>query len=159
MTVKYTLNSPARAAKINFYAGETKVYTEELAGDDLAKGSHAVEVANSNLGAAGTEITFDIEVTSIGVKENSQVKAPTESGQYMSNAVRSMAYNDNVESPSFGTLYVAEPKQSGTGAGMIDYGNGKPAGIYAFDPQFEQILAADSTPGFTGGLVLGKYAD
>ena len=159
VTVKYTLNSPARAAKINFYAGETKVYTEELAGDDLAKGSHAVEVANSNLGAAGTEITFDIEVTSIGVKENSQVKAPTESGQYMSNAVRSMAYNDNVESPSFGTLYVAEPKQGGTGAGMIDYGNGKPAGIYAFDPQFEQILAADSTPGFTGGLVLGKYAD
>ena len=159
VTVKYTLNSPARAAKINFYAGDTKVYTEELAGDDLTMGDHAVSVANTNLGAEGTAITFDIEVTSIGVKETSVVKAPTETGQYKSNAVRSMAYNDNTESPTFGTLYVAEPKQGGTGEGMIDYGNGKPAGIYAFTPQFDQILAADGTPGFTGGQRLGVRED
>ena len=155
-TISYALMSPAKAAKINFYAGGTKVHSEELAGDDLTVGTHSVEVLNKNLGEVGTEITFDVEVTSIGVKEASRVKSPTEGGRYLANAVRSMAFNDNTESTAFGTIYVVEPKTSRdelTGTqktgGISD---DKLQGLFAFTPTFEPILAEDGTPGFKGGL-------
>ncbi|MCR4921910.1 MAG: hypothetical protein K5945_09460, partial [Bacteroidaceae bacterium] len=156
VTVKYTLLSPAKAAKINFYAGDTKVYTEELAGDDLLKGEHAVSVANSNLGAVGTAMTFDIEVTSLGVKETARIKAPNERGKWLANAVRSMAYNDNPESKNFGQIYAVEPKlgrdalSMGVKTGGIS--DEKKVGLYAFTPDFDLINAEDGTPGFLGGL-------
>ncbi len=155
-TISYALMSPAKAAKINFYAGGTKVHSEELAGDDLTMGTHSVEVLNKNLGEVGTEITFDVEVTSIGVKEARRVNSPTEGGRYLANAVRSMAFNDNTESTAFGTIYVVEPKTSRdelTGTqktgGISD---DKLQGLFAFTPTFEPILAEDGTPGFKGGL-------
>ena len=153
VTVTYALNANAKAAKINFKKGDEVVYTQELAGDELTLGKHSVTVANSNLPEAGTTLTYDIEVTSFGVAEAYRVKAPTETGNYKVFNVRSLAYNNNTESPAFGTLYVAEADSNhGNETGYIS--DEKKAGIFAFDAEFNQIDAADGTPGFQGGLTL-----
>ncbi|MCR4921877.1 MAG: hypothetical protein K5945_09295, partial [Bacteroidaceae bacterium] len=151
VTVKYTLNSPAKAAQIDFYAGDTKVYTEELAGDELTQGDHAVEVANSNLGEVGTAITFGITVESIGVLEAAPVG---ESMKFWS--PYGMAINNNPESQTFGVALVLESATHAGHTGYISDQRKNNQGIYAFTPQLESIPASDGIPGFTGGIDLSK---
>ena len=148
-TVYYTLNSPAKAAQIDFYAGETKVYTEELAGDDLTQGEHSVTIENSKLGEKGTAITFNITVESLGVLEAAPVG---ESMKFWS--PYGMAINNNPESSTFGIALVSESATHPNASGYISDQRKDNQGIYAFTPQLESIPAADGIPGFTGGLDL-----
>ena len=149
-TILYTLNSPAKAAKIDFYAGETKVYTEELSGDQLTAGNHSVSVANSNLGETGTEITFKVSVESIGVLTASAVG---ESVKILS--PYGMAINNLPESKTFGTALVSESTAQDTTGFVSDAREGREA-IYAFTPQLESVQANDGIAGFTGGLTFNS---
>ena len=146
-TVLYTLNSLAKSAKIDFYAGETKVYTEELAGDNLTQGQHSVTVANEKLGAAGTDITYKITVESMGVLTPSPVG---ESKKFWS--PYGMAINNLPETKSFGTALVGESSSHPNNTGYESDEREGNQGIYAFTPQLESILAADGKAGFNGGM-------
>ena len=146
-TVLYTLNSLAKSAKIDFYAGETKVYTEELAGDNLTQGQHSVTVANEKLGAAGTEITYKITVESMGVLTPSPVG---ESKKFWS--PYGMAINNLPETKSFGMALVGESSAHPNNSGYESDEREGNQGIYAFTPQLESILAADGKAGFNGGM-------
>ena len=150
VTVNYALISNAKAAKINFKKGDEVVYTQELAGAELAQGKHAVTVANSNLPEAGTELTYDIEVISFGVGEAFRIKAPSESGTYSFWRPYSMAINTNPYSINFGDLYVTESAYDNNNKGYIS--DDKHNAIFAFDAEFNPIAAEDGKYGFTGGL-------
>ena len=150
VTVSYALNSNAKAAKINFKKGDEVVYTQELAGDELAQGKHAVTVANSNLPEAGTELTYDIEVTSFGVSEAFRIKAPTASGTYSFWRPYSIACNTNPYSINFGDVYVTESGYDNNASGYIS--DERHNGLFAFDAEFNSIPSADGIAGFQGGL-------
>ena len=154
VTVTYALNSNAKAAKINFKKGDKVVYTQELSGDELTLGKHSVTVANSNLPEAGTELTYDIEVTSFGVANATRVKAPSASGTYSFWRPYSMAINTNPNSTHFGDLYVTESSYDNTSSDYISAD--KRNAIFAFDAEFKPIAAADGKYGFTGGLDFSK---
>ncbi len=150
-TILYTLNSPAKAAKIDFYAGETLVYTEELAGDQLVQGDHSVNVENSKLGEAGTEITFKVSVESIGVLQNATV------GEAQSfYAPYGIAINNLPESSTFGTAFVSESAAHPDNYGFVSDEREGNEGVYAFTPQNEIITASDGIAGFTGGLTFNS---
>jgi len=152
-TVTFSLNDQARAGRIHFYAAGEEVVTEELSADDLTAGSHAVSVENARLGADGTPVTFEVEITSMGVTEPVRVPTPASGNYYRANGVRSLAFNDNPESKGFGTLYAAEGKYTRDVSNPMC--GSKLQGLFAFTPTFEHILAADSTPGFLGRLAIG----
>ena len=151
VTVTYALNANAQAAKINFKKGDEVVYTQELAGDELSMGKHSVTVENSNLPEAGTELTYDIEVTSFGVAEAFRIKAPTESGTYSFWRPYSIAVNTNPESKRFGDMYVTESGYDNTTTSGY-HSDKRHNGLFAFDPEFKAIEAEDGIPGFQGGL-------
>lgn len=158
VTVSYTLNAEAKAVTINFFKGATKVASVAADASQLKAGQHAVTVANSELGvAAGTELSYEVEVDGIGTKEAKKV-----GGSYKVWEPYGMAVNNVPSSPGFGQLYVVE-----TDASTSEYGyyNGAYTGyisdykhnaVYAFTPDFEQILASDGKPGFRGGVETKK---
>ncbi|MGN0233489.1 MAG: hypothetical protein ACI4B5_03580 [Bacteroidaceae bacterium] len=156
VVVTYLLNAPAKEGEIRFYNGTDVVYTETLASADLTTGVHEVTVSNTSLPAAGTTLTFDVKVTGFGSKEPARVgdtyKAWDPSG---------MAVMNDTESRAFGTIYMVESdaNEAGYGTGTSSTGyvsDTKRSAVYAFTPTFEQILAADGTPGFKGGIENGN---
>ncbi len=160
VTVSYSLTGPAEKGEIRFF-NEAKelVYTEPLTTDALTTGAHEVAVANSVLPAVGTKLTLEVEVTGIGSV------IPKKVGEsYKTWGSRGIAVNNAPASPGFGQVYALEsiakgaPQNDtwGTGTNYTGYiSDDKLSGLYAFNAGFEQINAADGTPGFTGGLTYG----
>ncbi len=157
VTVSYSLVGPAEKGEIRFL-NEAKevVYTEPLTTEGLTVGAHEVTVANTNLPAAGTKLTLEVEVTGIGAVIGKQV-----GDSYDMWAPFALDVNNTPASPGFAQIYVLEsiapdaPKSNSYGAGTSHTGyisDDKLTGLYAFDGSFAQINAADGTPGFTGGL-------
>ena len=156
VTVTYALNSPARNAKINFKSGETVVYTHQLTGGDLETGRHSVTISNAQLPVVGTLLTFDIEVESWGIQEPVQMLAPTTSGIYSIYNAHGLAVNNCPESAGFGDIYLCESDNGSRGEKYISYN--KHSALFVFDPEFNQVNAADGQPGFRGGLDMDKGA-
>ena len=146
VVVAYTLNAEAKSAAINFYAGNELKYSHVLKGSDLMAGGHEVGIENSLLGvAAGTELTYAIEVTGIGTL------APTKIGDgYKVNSPYGLAVNNTPSSKGFGQIYVAESRPLEKGEGSIC--EQKPGALFAFDATFQPVNSIDGTPGFYGGL-------
>ena len=147
VVVAYTLNADAKSAAINFYAGGELKYSHVLKGSDLMAGGHEIAVDNSLLGvAAGTKMTYELDVTAIGIT------APTKIGDsYKVWGPYGMAINNNPASKGFGQILLAESyPEDLTNKIYISYD--KPGALYAFDATFQPINAADGTPGFYGGL-------
>ena len=146
VVVLYTLNAEAKSGAINFYAGNEMKYSHVLKGSDLFAGGHEIAIDNSLLGvAAGTKLTYALEITAIGVKE------PARIGEgYKVNSPYGLAVNNAPASKGFGQIYVAEsrPLEKGTGSICEE----KPGALFAFDATFQPINAEDGTPGFYGGL-------
>jgi len=144
--VLYALNAEAKSGAINFYAGDELKYSHVLKGSDLFAGGHEIAIDNSLLGvAAGTKLTYALEITAIGVKE------PTRIGEgYKVNSPYGLAVNNAPASKGFGQIYVAESRPLEKGTGSIC--EQKPGALFAFDANFQPINAEDGTPGFYGGL-------
>ncbi|MCR4592324.1 MAG: hypothetical protein K5672_04135 [Bacteroidaceae bacterium] len=146
VAVAYTLNAQAKSAAINFYVGDELRYSHVLKDGELMAGGHEVVVDNSLLGvAAGTKMTYELDVTSVGVK------TPTKVGEsYKVWGPYGMAINNNPASKGFGQILLAEsyPEEIDN----IYISHNKPGALYAFDANFQPINAADGTPGFYGGL-------
>lgn len=140
--VAFQLNAPAKAGEIRFKdatSGEV-VYTETLTEDALTAGQHAVKVANTNLGAAGTALTYEVAITAYGVREPRMMKL----GQSV-NGCYGMAVNTNPASANFGTVYASAGK-----AVIEDNVITKHAGIYSFTPLLETI----NEEAYAGGIAL-----
>ena len=146
VVIAYTLNAEAKSAAINFYVGDELKYSHVLKGGDLLAGGHEVAIDNSLLGvAAGTKMTYALDVTALGVN------AVTKIGEsYKVWGPYGMAINNNPASKSFGQILLAEsyPEEIKD----IYISHNKPGALYAFDVNFQPINAADGTPGFYGGL-------
>ena len=144
--VAYTLNAEAKSAAINFYAGEELKYSHVLKGGELAAGAHEVAIDNSLLNvAAGTQMTYDLDVTSNGVKAVSKIGE-----SYKVWGPYGMVVNNNPASKGFGQMLIVEsyPQEIKD----IYISHDKPGALYAFDVNFQPVNSADGTPGFYGGL-------
>ena len=146
VVVAYTLNADAKSAAINFYAGGELKYSHVLKGGDLMAGGHEIAIDNSVLGvAAGTEMTYEVDVTAVGVS------IPTKIGDsYKVWGPYGMVINNNPASKGFGQLLMVESYPEEIKNTYISYE--KPGALYAFDVNFQPINSADGTPGFYGGL-------
>ena len=144
--IAYTLNAEAKSGAINFYAGEELKYSHVLKGGDLMAGGHEVAIDNSLLNAAaGTKMTYAIDITGIGTK------TPVKIGEgYKVNSPYGLAINNAPASAGFGQIYVAESRPLEKGEGTI--AEQKPGALFAFDANFQPVNALDGTPGFYGGL-------
>jgi len=146
VVVAYTLNAEAKSAAINFYAGGELKYSHVLKDGDLYAGGHEVAIDNSLLGVpAGTEMTYELDVTAVGVN------VPTKIGEsYKVWGPYGMVVNNNPASKGFGqTLMVESYPQE---IDKIYISHDKPGALYAFDVNFQPINSSDGTPGFYGGL-------
>jgi hypothetical protein len=146
VVVAYTLNADAASGAINFYAGEELKYSYILKGSDLMAGGHEVAIDNSLLNvAAGTKMTYALDITSIGVT------APSKIGDsYKVWAPFGMVVNNNPASKGFGQMLMLESVSEEVTDTYISHN--KPGALYAFDVNFQPINAIDGTPGFYGGL-------
>ncbi len=144
--VAYTLNAEAKSGAVNFYAGGELKYAYVLKGGDLLAGGHEILVDNALFGVpAGTQMTYDVEVTGVGTV------VPTQIGEgYKVNSPYGLAINNAPASAGFGQIYVAESRPLEKGEGSI--AEQKPGALFAFDATFQPINAEDGTPGFYGGL-------
>ena len=161
VVIAYTLNAEAKSGAINFYAGDELKYAYVLKGGDLLEGAHEIAINNSLLGVtAGTKMTYELDITSLGVKNAKKV-----GDSYKVWGPYGMAINNNPASKGFGQILLAESYP--TDPSDTKYISCKKNGaIFAFDVNFEPINAIDGTPGFYGNVphageeplvIAGKY--
>ena len=144
VVVKYDLNAEAEDVKVGFYDGETLVYTAE-ADEVFSAGTHTVTVPTSNLGENPLGLNFKIEVTGKGTLDVIKM-----GDSYKVWGPYGLAVNNNPESKNFGQVLIAESYPDEPETGYMS--SHKPGALYAFDPMFQPVNAADGTPGFYGGL-------
>ena len=146
VVVAYTLNAEAKSAAINFYVGDELKYSHVLKGGDLLAGGHEIAVDNSLLGvAAGTQMTYELDVTGVGAKNVTKI-----GDSYKVYSAYGLAVNNVPASKGFGQIYVVESRPLNDAKGYIS--EQKPGALFAFDATFNPINAVDGTPGFYGGL-------
>ena len=145
VVVSYDLNAEAEAVKVNFYDGETLVYSADAEDEEFAAGSHSVTVDASNLGSNPSALNFEIEVTGKGSLDVLRV-----GDVYKVWAPYGMAVNNNPASKGFGQVMIAETWAEQYPEGYIS--TEKSGALFAYDQNFKPINAADGTPGFYGGL-------
>ena len=147
VVVSFDLNAEAESVNVNFYDGEALVYTA-VSDEVFTAGSHRVVVPVESLGVEDpTALTFKVEVTGKGSLE------VTKMGSYKVWGPYGMAINNNPASKNFGQVLLAESWVQDYVNGNNVYHTGDKVGaLFAFDPDFQPINAADGTPGFYGGL-------
>ena len=145
--VDFDLNAEAEGVEVNFYDGETKVYTA-VSNDVFTAGAHSVVVPVSDLGVEDAmTLNYEVAVTGKGTLE------VTKMGSYKVWDPYGMAINNNPASKNFGQALLAESWVQDYVNGNNVYHTGDKVGaLYAFDVDFQPINAADGTPGFYGGL-------
>lgn len=151
VAVTFDLNAQAEDVAVEFYNGETLVYTTETAtaANACEAGPNTISVPVSALGGLDPlTLNYKVKVTGVGTLEVTKVgQSYNVWGPY------GMAINNNPKSKNFGQVLLAE-------SWIDDYVNGnkvyhtsdKVGALFAFDPDFQPINAADGTPGFYGGL-------
>ena len=140
VNVTFKLNAEAAAAEVRFSNGYTQAVEEEL-----VPGAYRVTVPTSELGSDPTALTFEVAVTSKGTKDVLRVGTP-----FKVWAPYGMAINNNPASKGFGQVLIAESWATQYPEGYIS--TEKSGALFAFDPTFQPINAADGTPGFYGGI-------
>ena len=140
VVVTFKLNAEAESAEVKFSNGVTKAVEGEL-----KAGSYSVTVPASELGAEPTSLNFEI-----AVKGKGSLSVLKMGDSYKVWAPYGMAINNNPASKGFGQVLIAETWVQEYPAGYIS--TNKPGALYAFDPDFKLINAADGTPGFYGGI-------
>ena len=139
--VNYSLNEKASAASliVKNSAGQA-VITQTLSG--LTKGAHTVSVDLS--GQPSDTYTWEIKVTGAAqtaVKEFKLLKFYHPSG---------LDVDNSMESPSFGTLFIAEGYTDGKTSGYVSAqaDGSEGSGLYMYTAGGDQILNKDGKPRF-----------
>lgn len=142
--MKYSLNADASAVAIVVKNSETNevINTLNLSGDYLKKGAHSASV--NLLGQPTGTYTWEVKVTGAAqtaVKEFKVLKFYHPSG---------LDVDNSMESPSFGTLFVAEGYTNGkTSVYVSAQADGSEgSGLYMYTAGGDQILNKDGKPRF-----------
>ena len=162
VTVYYALNANAKSVDVVFYNGESQVASVSC--DGLSKGNHSVVVPNSELGEKDTNLRYEVKVTGYGSKDAVQIGE-----SYKVWSPYGLACNNAPSSPGFGQTYMIETDPNDCPNGYLVGGtvysgyisDRNHSALYAFDQNFQPILNADGTAGFTGGLDIktGLYSN
>ncbi len=145
LKVKYSLNTAAKAVNVNVKDAEGEVVAT-VAGA-TAKGAQSVEIALADL--VDGEYTWEVEVAG---EEKTSVETFK---SYMFYHPRGVDVDNNMESPSFGNIYVTEGMTSSLEQYHSNTTTSGGLGLYAFTADMEPILnPATGKYGFNGGWAL-----
>jgi hypothetical protein len=147
VVVNFDLNAEATNVEVKFYDGEDLVCSSATpAATEYAAGANSIAVPVSEFGSIDPKtLSYEVVVTSKSTEEIVKVGS-----SYKVWGPYGMAINNNPKSKNFGQVLLAESYPQEITDAYISYD--KPGAIYAFDPDFQPINAADGTPGFYGGL-------
>ena len=130
ITVNYTLNADAESGAIKFYkAGKTAVKAVDLAGDQLTKGTHAVEVSIDDLQA---NAAYGFTITTTGAKIDAVKEVFSDFGAGMAHQYWSaygVACDNNPMSKHFGRVLITE-SQANQGDTYFTKAHGVGPGLY-----------------------------
>ena len=145
LNVKYSLNTAAKAVNVNVKDAEGEVVAT-VAGA-TAKGAQSVEIALADL--VDGEYTWEVEV------EGEEKTSVETFKSYMFYHPRGVDVDNNMESPSFGNIYVTEGMTSSKEQYHSNTTTSGGLGLYAFTADMEPILnPATGKYGFNGGWAL-----
>ena len=151
VTVSYSLNAEAEAVEVNFYDGETLVYTA-VSNEAGTVGAHKVVVPVSKLGVEdATTLNYNVVVAGKGSLDILKIGE-----SYEFSSPYGLAVNNNPASKGFGQILVTETRPTEDHTGM--FSENKPGALFAFDAGFQPVDDADGTPGFYGGLDIADKA-
>ena len=131
VVVTFDLNAEAEDVKVNFYDGETLVYTA-VSNEVFTAGTHSVAVPASNLGAEPTALSYDVAVTGKGSLDALKIGE-----SYKFNSPYGLAVNNNPASKGFGQVLITESRPTEDREGM--FSTGTPGALFAFDAAFEPV--------------------
>ena len=129
--VSYDLNAEAEAVEVNFYNGETLVYTA-AANEVFTAGKHRVTVPTSQLGSDPTALSYEVAVTGKGSLDFLKVGE-----SYKFNSPYGLVVNNNPASKGFGQVLVTETRPTEDKADM--FSTGTPGALFAFDASFQPV--------------------
>lgn len=146
ITVNYTLNADAESGAIKFYnTGKNAVKAVDLAGDQLTKGTHAVEVSIDDLQA---NAAYGFTITTTGAKIDAVKEVFSDFGAGMAHQYWSpygVACDNNPMSKHFGRVLITE-SQANQKDTYFTKAHGVGPGLYEYDPQGNPVVnGANST--------------
>ena len=145
LKVNYALNADATAVTINVKNAEGEVAA--TAQGAVTKGAQTAEVSLADLGNGN--YTWEIEVA------GAEKTAVETFKSYMFYHPRGVDVDNNMESPSFGNVYVTEGMTSANAQYHSNTTTSGGLGLYAFTADMEPITnPATNNYGFTGGWTL-----
>ena len=131
VVVRYTLNAEAEAVAVNFYDGETLVYSA-VPNEVFTPGVHRAVVSTTNLGAEPTALTFEVAVTGKGSLDVLKI-----GDSYKFNSPYGLAINNNPASAGFGQVLITETRPTEDKDDM--FSTGTPGALFAFDAAFQPV--------------------
>ena len=131
VVVRYTLNAEAEAVAVNFYDGETLVYSA-VPNEVFTPGVHRAVVSTTNLGAEPTALTFEVAVTGKGSLDVLKI-----GDSYKFNSPYGLAINNNPASTGFGQVLITETRPTEDKDDM--FSTGTPGALFAFDAAFQPV--------------------
>ena len=148
LSISYSLN--AAAADVNIYVkDESDGVVATYAAGELVAGAHTAEIETGEL-EEGT-YTWEIEVA------GAEKTAVETFASYRFYHPRGVDVDNNMESPSFGNIYVTEGMTSSSTTYHSNTTNSGGLGLYAFNAAVEPIInEATGKYGFTGGWTLNQ---
>ena len=151
-TIHYSLNNNAVAGRILLMSGDnTKAIA--LTDEQLWIGTHSVDVLVSEM-PEGNRVNWSIEISG-----NSPAAPVQETRMYSMYCPHGVAVDTNPESEYFGRILATEAMDLvKTKTGYISSGANNGAGIYAFAPDFTQIMNGENAV-FNGGLNLQRLLE
>ncbi|MBR5574435.1 MAG: hypothetical protein IKW35_08085 [Paludibacteraceae bacterium] len=131
LKINYSLNAPANSAQVVIMNGNTDVKT--IPCTDLAKGAHSITIPTDDL-PMNTDLTWKVVVN--GTSEDKVMEYATKHQFYHPSSID---VDNNPENETFGLVLVNEAMQSvkNTTSTKPYISKGFGAGIFAFDPAFE----------------------
>ena len=143
VTINYSLNADAQGVEVIVKnSAGAAVVTNALSGDFLKKGAHTTTVDIS--GQPSGTYSWEVKVTGAAqtaVKEFKELKFYHPSG---------LDVDNSMESPSFGTLFIAEGYTNGKTSGYVSAqaDGSEGSGLYMYTAGGDQILNKDGKPRF-----------
>ena len=111
-TIDYVLNAPATSLNLKLYSGETCVATMPITGSaNLSKGAHGGVVINLQDVPAGT---YNWALEANAAARVSMESLQVDNVTITNSQSRGMTFDDDPESPYFGTLYISSSSVIGT---------------------------------------------
>ena len=150
ITFKFYLNADAESVKVIVNDGENDYIMCDYGETKMHSSGFTATRSTADL-PQGKQLTWRVDVTGTSVQSPTQVK------QYSFYHPRSIDIDNNPENENFGTIFVIEALNNlhssnspvDKYSSYLSYKCG--AGLYVFNPAFENLPTPNNTPGYNGG--------